>query len=109
MLIGTFEQMVLLAVLRRDAEAYGRSVLREVQRGVGEGREPSAGAVYTTLDRLETKGLLSSSLETGTAERGGRARRFYSLTAQGAAALNDTRAALERMWQGKAFPLEVLA
>ena len=69
----------------------------------------TAGAVYTTLDRLEGKGLLSCRLEDGTPERGGRARRFYRLTAAGASALNVARSTIDRMWQGKPWPLEVLA
>ena len=60
-LLGTFEQVVLLSVLGLENEAYGRSVLREVQSAIHR-RAVSAGAVYATLDRLETKRLLSSRL-----------------------------------------------
>ena len=108
-LIGTFEQIVLLAVLGLETAAYGRAVLREVELAVSRERSVTAGAVYTTLDRLEAKGLLTSRLEEGTPERGGRARRFYHLTASGASALNQARATLDRMWQGKTWPLEVPA
>ena len=106
-LLGTFEQVVLLAVLGLDEEAYGRAILREVEVGSGEMRSISAGAVYATLDRLETKGMLSSRLEEGTPVRGGRSRRFYRVTAAGAAALSEARRTLERMWHGKRWPLEV--
>ena len=107
-LLGTFEHIVLLAVLQLAEEAYGRSVLREVQTGVGDNRNVAAGAVYATLDRLETKGLLASRLDEGTPARGGRVRRFYVLTARGISALNDTRTALETMWKGTPWPLATL-
>jgi len=106
-LLGTFEQIVLLAVFGLGEEAYGRTVLRAVQSASGDGRSISAGAVYATLDRLEAKSLLSSRIEEGTPARGGRARRFYRLTPTGASALNEARRSLERMWQGKPWPLEV--
>ncbi len=108
-LIGTFEQVVLLAVLGLEDDAYGRSVLREVELALSRARAVTAGSVYTTLDRLEAKGLLASRLEEGTPERGGRARRFYRVTAPGASALNNARATLDRLWQGKPWPLEVPA
>ncbi len=106
-LLGTFEQVVLMAVLHAGDGAYGRAVLRRVETGLERGRSVAAGAVYATLDRLEGKGLLVSRTEDGTPARGGRARRFYTVTPGGLAALNETRSALERMWKGKAFPLEV--
>ncbi len=108
-LLGTFEQIVLLAVLGLEEEAYGRAVLRAVEAATADDRSISAGAVYATLDRMETKGLLSSRIEKGTPARGGRARRFYRLTPTGAAALNQARVTLERMWYGKLWPLEVPA
>lgn len=105
-LLGTFEQVVLLAVVALAEEAYGRSILRETQSEGSLNRAVAAGAVYATLDRLEQKGCLSSRLEPGTPERGGRARRFYRLTAAGAAALNETRRILDRTWHGKRARLE---
>src|SRR5580700_5479828 len=108
-LLGTFEQIVLLAVLGLEEEAYGRAVLRAVQAASGDDRRVSAGAVYATLDRVEAKGLLSSRIEKGTPARGGRARRFYRLTQTGASALSDARKTLEKMWRGKRWPPEVIA
>jgi PadR family transcriptional regulator PadR len=99
-LLGTFEQIVLLAVANLGEDAYGRAVLRTVQNSLSEGRPVAAGAVYATLDRVEAKAYLSSRLEPGTAARGGRARRYYRLTAEGVSALAETRGVLERMWQG---------
>jgi PadR family transcriptional regulator, regulatory protein PadR len=108
-LLGTFEQIVLLAVVGLEGEAYGRSVLREVEEALEGERRITAGAVYATLDRLEGQGLLRSQIESGTPARGGRARRFYRLTTSGAEALTESRKTLERMWKGKGWPLEVLA
>jgi PadR family transcriptional regulator PadR len=108
-LLGTFEQIVLLAVLGLEEEAYGRAVLRAVQSASSDERSISAGAVYATLDRVEAKGLLSSRIEQGTPARRGRARRFYRLTPAGASALSEARRTLERMWLGKRWPLEVSA
>lgn len=108
-LLGTFEQMVLLAVLDLGHEAYGREILRTVQHAAAPPRTVAAGAIYTTLDRAEQKGYLTSRLEPGTPARGGRARRFYQLTSEGAAALTETRRSLNKLWRGKEKLLEVLA
>ena len=108
-LLGTFEQIVLLAVLGLDEEAYGRAVLRVVQSVSGGDRRISPGAVYATLDRVQAKGLLSSCSEESTPARSGRTRRFYRLTPMGASALSEVRTTLEKMWLGKRWPLEVSA
>ena len=102
-LLGTFEQAVLLAVWKLRDGAYGRAILRGIQLVLD--REVAAGAVYATLDRLEEKGMISSRLGKGTPVRGGRARRYYRLTAIGIKALNESKAALEHMWQGAKWPL----
>ena len=107
-MLGTFEQVVLLAVVGLADEAYGRAVLREVQTALNRGSSVSAGAVYATLDRVERRGLLASRLEEGTPARGGRARRYYQLTPAGAAALTVCRRTLEKMWRGKRSEIEVL-
>src|SRR5438552_19180335 len=77
--LGTFEQAVLLAIVRLQGDAYGRGILSEVQDRLN--REVAAGAVHATLERLEARGLISSRLGLGTPIRGGRARRFYRLEA----------------------------
>ena len=102
-LLGTFEQAVLLAVVRLAEDAYGRAILRDI--GACLKREVPAGAVYATLDRLEGKALISSCLEEGTPVRSGRARRYYRLTAAGVNALNESKAALDEMWRGTQWPL----
>ena len=103
--IGQFEQAVLLALVRLGKDAYGRGILNEIQ--VRLGRDVTAGAVYATLERLETKGLAVSTLAPGTAIRGGRARRYFVPTAMGIRALNDAKSATDNLWRGLAWPLKV--
>jgi PadR family transcriptional regulator, regulatory protein PadR len=100
--LGTFEQAVMVAIVRLEAEGHGRRILNDVHERLE--RNVAAGAVYATLDRLEAKGLLKSRLGPGTALRGGRARRFYDLTAAGARALNASKTASENIWRGLAWP-----
>jgi PadR family transcriptional regulator len=92
--LGTFEEQILLAVLRTRAEAYGMSVRREIEEVTG--RELAVGAVYATLDRLESKGLVSS--RRGEAE--GVSRRLFAVTPAGAQALAESKAMRERLWRG---------
>jgi DNA-binding PadR family transcriptional regulator len=98
--LGEFEQMVLLAVLcaEKDGEAYGITVYDELTSRTR--RRVARGAVYMTLDRLEKKGLLSSSQTEPTAERGGRAKRCYQVTKPAMAALRESRRALLNLWEG---------
>ncbi len=102
--LGTFEQAVLLAVLRLGDEAYGRAILNEVQARLE--RDVAAGAVHATLVRLEEKGLLSSRLGPGGEVRAGRPRRFYQLRPAGVRALNDAQAAVRNLWRGFKWPLK---
>lgn len=102
--LGSFEQAVLLAVLRLGDDAYGRAILKEVQARLD--RDVAAGAVHATLDRLERKELLSSRLGSGTPGRDGRARRYYTLSAAGVRALNDAREAMTNLWRGFTWPLK---
>jgi DNA-binding PadR family transcriptional regulator len=104
-LLGTFEQAVLLTILRLGDEAYGRAILNEIEETLR--RDVSAGSVYTTLDRLEARGLVSSKLAEGTPARGGRARRYYAVAAKGMRALSDSRATLTAMWANVQLPIEV--
>jgi len=101
--LGTFEQAALLATLRLGKHAYGRAILREM--GEALGREVAAGAVYATLDRLEAKSYVASRLGDGTPERGGRARRYFRVTASGLRALNEARTMLETLWQTVSWPV----
>jgi len=106
--LGTFEQAVLLALLRPRTrlgkEAYGRAILKEVQRRLQ--RDVAAGAVYATLERLEQKGLVSSRLGPGTPVRAGRPRRHYSIEPAGLRALNQAKAVADRIWAGVRRPLK---
>ncbi len=106
-LLGTFEQIVILAVVRQGDDAYGRAILREVEQAFSGSRTISAGAVYSTLDRLETQRLLRSRLGEGTADRGGRRRRFYRVTTSGYRALNEAKSTLESLWNSIRWPAEV--
>ena len=101
--LGSFEQLVLIAVVRLRADAYGRAILKEVQARLD--RDVAPGAVHATLARLEKKALLSSKLGSGTPVRAGRARRYYRLLPAGVRALNDARAAVDNMWSGLKWPL----
>lgn len=102
-LLGEFEHLVLLAVLRLGADAYGMRVRREL--GERTSRDTTIGAVYATLDRLEDKGLIASSMGDPTPERGGRARKTFHLTGAGIAAVNRSHREMERMLDGLVFPL----
>ncbi|HUF46757.1 MAG TPA: helix-turn-helix transcriptional regulator [Vicinamibacterales bacterium] len=92
--LGEFEQIVLLAVARLDATAYGMEIRREIE--TRSGRAVTIGAVYATLDRLERKGLVQSRDDRS----GGRARRFFTMTPSAADALEASRAIHARMWHG---------
>ena len=95
--LGEFELLVLLAVVRLDDEAYGMEVRREIEARAA--RDASIGAVYATLDRLETKGLVRSR-EVPPDKDQTRTRRLYRVTADGSRALARTRNAMDSMWQG---------
>ena len=95
---GEFEMLVLLAVLRLGPEAYGVTVREEVEERTS--RTLTLGAVYKTLGRLEGKGYLLSGTGPPTAERGGRRKRLYQVTASGREALSRSLKDLERMASG---------
>jgi len=96
--LGEFEHVVLLALLRLDERAYGVTVRGEIQARIK--REVSIGAVYATLDRLQTKGYVKSFHGDPTPERGGRSKRFFRVTAKGMAAVSRTHRALDMMTEG---------
>ena len=96
--LGEFEQIVLLAVWRLGDEAYGMRIRQEIQERLE--RDVTIGAVYVTLERLAQKGCLRTRTGEPTAQRGGRAKRFYIITATGITALEEARQQLTRMWQG---------
>src|SRR5262250_3319747 len=104
---GDFEQLVLLGVLRLETEdsAYGAAIRQEIH--ARSGRDVSINAVYTTLDRLENKGLLKSRVGEPTPQRGGRRRKFYALRPAGVAALRQAYRAFTAMADGLQGQLEL--
>jgi len=96
--LGEFEVVVLLAVLRTAPASYGSAIRDEIASRSGQA--PARGSVYVTLDRLEQKGDLRSSIGEPTAERGGRPRRFYRVSARGLAMLRKSLAVVTRMREG---------
>ena len=96
--LAEFELRVLLTVLRCGADAYAVAVHAELERRTR--RRSSLGAVYVTLDRLERKGLLQSTLGEPRAERGGRARRYYRLSRKGTTAVREECLAMQHLWEG---------
>jgi PadR family transcriptional regulator, regulatory protein PadR len=97
--LGEFEQLVLFAVLRLDA-GYGATIRQEIERRTP--RRVSAGAVYTTLERLERRGLVTSAWGEPTPERGGKRKRHFQLTAAGRDALAQSWDAVRAMARGAA-------
>lgn len=96
--LGDFEQLVLLGVLRLADEAYGAAIRQEIHSR--SGRDVSINAVYTTLDRLEGKGLLRSWVGEPTPQRGGRRKKYYALRPAGIAALRQAYRAFTAMADG---------
>jgi len=105
--LGDFEQLVLLALLRLGPDAYGATVRREIEARAK--REVSISAVYTTLERLERKGLVGSRVGEPTPQRGGRRRRHFELLPLGARSLRDAYRALAGMTAGLERRLKTLA
>ena len=99
--LGEFEHLIVLALLRLQDRAYGVTVRQEIE--LRTHRDVSIGAVYATLDRLQTKGYVTSQLGDPTPERGGRSKRFFRVTAQGLAVVSRTHSALQSMTEGLSF------
>jgi len=95
--LGEFELMILLTIIRLGDEAYGVPLSRELE--LLRGRRVAVGSVYAALDRLETKGLIASSLGEATPERGGRAKRYFRITEQGLHSVRETRTILSKLWK----------
>ena len=95
--LGEFELMVLLALMRLGDDAYGVPISREIEQR--SGREVALGSVYAALERLEEKGLVESRLGDPTAERGGRAKRYFRMTESGLRDVRQTQRALVSLWK----------
>lgn len=95
-LVGKLELMVLLAMLRVGDDAYGVPIAQEIH-DIGGG--VSIGSVYAALDRLERKGYVTSSLGDPSPERGGRAKKYFRITAKGVREVQDSRRMLTSLWR----------
>ena len=98
--LGELEQLVLVAILRLGAEAYGVPIVEEIEARTG--REVTRTAVYVSLTRLEKRGLVSSRMGDPTPERGGKAKRYFRVEPAAIEKIKATREALVRMWEGVA-------
>ncbi|SRR6266542_523519 len=97
-LLTDFELMIMLAILRLRDDAYGVPISRELEDTAG--RITTLGAVYLALDRLEQQGLVASTLGESTAQRGGRAKKYFRVTAKGLRAARATQRAFVALWTG---------
>jgi PadR family transcriptional regulator PadR len=95
--LGEFELMILLAVINLGEEAYGVPISLELERY--RGRDVVVGSVYAALERLEAKGLVSSKVGEPTPERGGKAKRYFSVTGEGLRQVHETRRVLSQLWK----------
>lgn len=100
-MIGEFEYLLVTAAARLGEAAYGAAIREEIEAATG--RRCSIGALYTTVERLETKGLLKTWMGDATPQRGGRAKRMVRVTAKGVAAAKDFYDAVTRVSRGVAW------
>jgi len=105
--LGEFEQLILFSVLQLGGDAYGVTIRETIEKRTG--RVVSAGAIYTTLGRLEGRGLVSSHTEAPQAGRTGRPRKYYALRREGARALKESYATIQSMAGGLIPQLTELA
>ena len=99
--LGEFEQILMLSIMRLGSNAYGSTIRQLIAEEIN--RDVTIGALYTTLERLEKKGMLKSKMGEATAERGGRAKKYFEVSAQGQHALKRSKDALKNLWQGLAL------
>jgi DNA-binding PadR family transcriptional regulator len=97
-MLGEFEYLLLTAAVRLGDEAYGAAIRKEIEEATQ--RRCSIGALYTTLDRLEAKGLLQTWMGEATAQRGGRAKRMVKVTPKGVKAASDFYGSVTRLTRG---------
>lgn len=95
--LGEFEHFVLLSIMQLNDNAYGVTVRRYLKETIN--RDVSIGALYSTVERLQNKGLITSKKGEAKPERGGKAKRYFSITANGVTTLKETKNRLELMWQ----------
>jgi PadR family transcriptional regulator len=97
-LLGPLEELVLLALPHCGTDAYGMKIRRQLLERAGH--DVSIGAVYSTLDRMERKGLVTSRLADPDPDRGGHPRRYFELTADGRQAVIEAARLRRRLWEG---------
>lgn len=102
--VGEFEEIVLLITALLEEEAYGVTITQEIEKQTG--RKVGFNTVHTTLQRLEEKGLISSKMGGATAERGGRRKRYFRITALGSRTLRELKELREKLW--KVLPTKVI-
>jgi len=100
--LGEFEQIVLLAILRLEDNAYGVTIRQEIR--LCTGRNPAPGALYNTLDRLEEKGMVASRMADPTPQRAGRPKRFFTVSANGVHAVARAQRAFQKLMSGITIP-----
>jgi len=95
--LGEFEEIVLLVTAGLEDDAYGVTITQEIEHQTG--RSVGFNTVHTTLQRLEEKGLISSKMGGATAERGGRRKRYFTITPLGSRAIRDVKEVREKLWE----------
>ncbi len=95
--LGEFEELILLMVAILSGEAYGISILKEIQEKTG--RKVTVSTIHTALYRLEEKGFVASEVGGASKERGGRSKRLYQITSDGRQALEDARDMRDTLWR----------
>ena len=95
--VGEFEEIVLLTVMKMGEEAYGVGIKREIEGNLN--RSVSIGALHTALQRMTDKGFVNSELGDATAERGGKRKRFFTVTDAGIEVLERAKSDRMKMWQ----------
>lgn len=96
--LGEFEHLLLLCLVQLSGHSYGTAIRNKLKDAIG--RDSSIGALYATLERLEKKGFVSSSIGEPTPQRGGRAKRYFTLTTQGKRVLSNAKRNLDILWEG---------
>ena len=96
--LGHFELLVLLALIRHGEDAYGVPIARALEESTG--KPVILASVYNTLERLEEKGLVRSEFGEPTSQRGGRAKRYFAITASGLKEVRAAKKALTTLWRG---------
>ena len=101
-ILGEFEQVVILAILRLDDDAYGVTIRNEIRRCTG--RNPAPGALYNTLDRLEEKDMVRSRMGDPSPQRGGRAKRLFTVTPKGIEAVAHAQRGYQKLMEHLTLP-----